>query len=81
MECFCQQSRRFAVSKTEWKSNSWHKCCKKNIVQEKIILKSWKKFSRELKNETINADVSHGKMLELEIRFKGLFDNIPEKDA
>ena len=49
--------------------------------EKKIILKSWKKFSRELKNETINVDVRHGKMLELEIGFKGLLDNIPEKDA
>ena len=45
------------------------------------MLKSWNKFSREWKNETINADVRHAKMLELEIRFKGLFDSIPEKDA
>ena len=49
MECFCQQSRRFAVSKTEWKSNSWHKCCKKNIVQEKNHIEKLKEIFERVK--------------------------------
>ena len=44
-------------------------------------MKISKKFSRELKAETINVDVSHAKMVELEIGFKGLFDSMLEKDA
>ena len=44
-------------------------------------MKISKTFFRELKAETINADVSHAEIVELEIGFKGIFDSMLEKDA
>ena len=68
-------------SKEEGKSNCWQKYCEKNKVRVKNYIENFKEIFERVKSWNYKCRLSHAKMVELEIGFKGLFDSMLEKDA